>query len=92
MITVERVLNRIPDYGGWFDIPSTSSMASVAYYHEWVTKQVYRCPRGLARHGGSSELCGRSCEKEQGSDPVQFENELELRLVALTTYTSINIY
>ena len=48
-------------------------------------KKTYVCPRRIAVHYGAPEKCGQACDRAQGDDPLNYdEEEIEQMLVVRT--------
>lgn len=61
------------------------------YFADWETRKVYECPRGLDKHRGHQELCGRQCRNAQGDDGPEYSEERDLMMVEVRTCKSFNV-
>ncbi|KAL4940642.1 hypothetical protein BDV06DRAFT_17755 [Aspergillus oleicola] len=61
----------------------------MTYHPHWVTRKIYICPRGIERHRGNPHECGRRCASARGGDDDEYEDELQLKVVAFKTRVSI---
>ncbi|KAL4929917.1 BTB/POZ domain-containing protein [Aspergillus undulatus] len=63
----------------------------VDYHPHWVTEKVYLCPRKIERHRGHPAECGKWCDLARGGDPVEYEDERRLNVMAVKESVSIKI-
>ena len=78
-----RVLMDVEEVSG-----STGSNVKIEHHVTRKTRKVYVCPRGIGRHRGNSDACGRACRNARGDDEYEYEDEevpevLEVRKVTV---------
>lgn len=54
---------------------SMGSNVKTEHHVIWKTRKVYACPRGIGKHRGNSDACGRTCRNARGDDDVEYEDE-----------------
>ncbi|KAL8960475.1 MAG: hypothetical protein Q9183_005459, partial [Haloplaca sp. 2 TL-2023] len=66
---------------------NTASNIDVEYYPSWNMGKKYVCPRGLARHYGDPNACGRACRNAQGGREDVYEEVPVLSTLVVKKHT-----
>ena len=62
----------------------------VEYHVTCRTEKVYICPRGLARHRGDRNACGRQCRNARGDADDEYVDEDIMRVLEVRKVTTVD--
>ncbi|KAH0565715.1 hypothetical protein GP486_000879 [Trichoglossum hirsutum] len=84
-----RIIHSDEKREGASDVTETIEGADteIEYHPVWKTQKVYVCPRGIGRHRGHPEACGRKCRGAQGDEEAKYEDEEVLRMLVVRKET-----